>query len=71
MTRTSIPARATSSAQRNSPQSFPGDLLVDKKLSPPAKAAHASWSKIEQKCELYASECLGSGAFRVSQPNRQ
>jgi choice-of-anchor A domain-containing protein len=45
--------------------------MVDKKLSPPAKAAHASRSKIEQKCELYASGCLGNGTFRISKPKRQ
>jgi len=45
--------------------------MAEKKVSSPAKAAHASSLKIEQKSELYAAEYLGSGTFRISKPKRQ
>ncbi len=45
--------------------------MAEKKVSPPAKANHASASTIEQKSELYAAEYLGSGTFRISKPKRQ
>jgi hypothetical protein len=45
--------------------------MAEKKVSPPAKAAHASSLKIEQKAELYKAEYLGSGTFRISKPKRQ
>jgi hypothetical protein len=44
--------------------------MADKKVTP-AKAAHASSLKIEQKSELYGAEYLGSGTFRISKPKRQ
>jgi hypothetical protein len=45
--------------------------MAEKKVVSPAKAAHASSLKIEQKSELYGADYLGSGTFRISKPKRQ